>query len=176
MKTPWIAIAVVTLAATVVGVVLTAVPAQAHDGLLGVTPADGASVAESPAAVVLEFGDDIQQLGSAVVVRGEDGTIVSSGPLGVAGPTVTQPLVPLTADGTYQVSFRVVSADGHPVSGSTTFTAVGLGVAMSPAAPQAPGVERSGATDLPSGVWVGAGVVLVLALLLGLRARRKVAR
>ncbi len=163
-----------TLVVAVVGVVLTAVPAQAHDDLRGVTPADGASVTQAPAAVVLEFSDDVQPLGSAVVVRGSDGTVVSDGSPAVSGRTVTQALRPIGADGEYQVSFRVVSADGHPVSGSTRFTAVGIGPAMTASSSAQSGARQVGeAREIHPGVWVGVGLVTLLVVVLAVGRRRR---
>ncbi len=97
--------------------------AWAHDRLTGSTPAAGSTVTAAPTQLRLTFTDEVANLGLAVLVTAPDGTsVVSGGP--TAGPAgVLQPLLPLTLNGTYRVAYRVVSSDGHPVSGSFTFAA-----------------------------------------------------
>jgi len=87
--------------------------------------------------------------------------------------------LPLGPAGVYQIGYRVVSADGHPVSGKTSFTLTTAGPgsanAQAPAATTVPNAVPSAAPPEPAGapVWpwivgavvlVGAGVVLALRL------------
>jgi methionine-rich copper-binding protein CopC len=97
-------------------------PASAHDELLSTLPADGASVAEAPTEVSLTFGEEAQRLGTAVVVTDAAGERLGDGPVVVDGPLVTQAITPPTVAGEVRVSYRVVSADGHPVTGTFRFT------------------------------------------------------
>ena len=85
------------------------------------SPAIGSTVTEAPASIVLTFGEDVKALGSTVVVLDPAGSAVQTGDAVAAGVTLTQPLVPLTLAGDYHVNFRVVSADGHVVTGSEVF-------------------------------------------------------
>lgn len=106
------------------GLTIGAVTAAAHSNLVESNPADGDVVAELPSEVVLTFSDDVQPDYTEVAVL-YDGATVDAGEPVSAGADVTQPLVPLpagtsTADVT--VSFRIVSADGHPVDGTFTFS------------------------------------------------------
>lgn len=100
-------------------------PAQAHSALISSTPAEGEQVYAPPAAVTLEFNEDIQEIGNEIVIAGPDGTEVTDGDPGVDGVVVTQSLAaPADAEGaigTYTVTWRVVSSDGHPISGEFTF-------------------------------------------------------
>lgn len=94
--------------------------AQAHSALVSSTPADGDSISEIPTAIVLEFNEDIQDIGNEVVVLDPEGTPVASGEMVVDGPVVTQP-IGVGAAGAYTVTWRVVSADGHPISGEFSY-------------------------------------------------------
>lgn len=101
---------------------VTLVPAaSAHAGLESVSPADGATLTKAPTKVVLTFAEDIASIGTVVKVTGPAGSVVSGSRV-VSGPKVTQPLSADLVSGAYTVTFRVVSADGHPVSGTTHFT------------------------------------------------------
>src|SRR5690625_1792159 len=103
--------------------VLWAVPASAHAQLLESDPPDGEQLDEAPASVELTFNEHIEQIGSQVVITDADGTEVQDGDPLIEGPTLTQDLSEERPAGEYTVQWRVVSADGHPVSGEFTFEA-----------------------------------------------------
>lgn len=113
-------VAVLSLLFTVLSSLATALGASAHAALKSVTPGDGTTVAQAPAQVVLTFNEAISTSFAAVTVTDGQGAPVTRGRPAVAGPTVTQALEPV-GSGTYTVSFRVVSEDGHAVSSRTTF-------------------------------------------------------
>ncbi|WP_165362758.1 copper resistance CopC family protein [Promicromonospora panici] len=114
------------LAVAVVATIATAAPASAHDKLISSDPASGQTLAEAPSAVSLTFSADVLDMGAAVVVSDDGGTDwVSAAPM-VDGPTVTAALDPGMADTGYEIRWRVVSSDGHPISGVVPF-AVGDG-------------------------------------------------
>lgn len=102
--------------------VLVAVPAQAHDALLGSEPADAAVLTDAPTQVVLTFAGPQAEIGAEVVVTGPDGAAWSDGAAVVAGSTVTQPLKGGLPGGAYVVQWRSVAGDGHPVDGTFSFT------------------------------------------------------
>lgn len=145
--------------------------AAAHDALTAATPADGASVATAPAEVALEFSGVVQELGAQVVVTGPDGTAVGDGEPQVVDTTLTQPLAPDLPAGTYAVDWRVTSPDGHPISGTTSFT-VTTGEA---AAPVREASSSAPAGSSSSGTWIGigAGVVLLAAVAVAARQLRR---
>ncbi len=97
--------------------------AQAHSGLVGTDPGEGASLDVAPAQVVLTFNEPPQTLGTQVQVLDPNGNPVSSGQAAVTGTQITQPLGEARPAGTYTVQWRMTSADGHPLSGQYTFTA-----------------------------------------------------
>ena len=112
----------VALGALVAALALTgAIPAAAHNELVGSTPADGATVATAPREVVLEFDQPVQEPFTQVaVLDAADGHHERDEPL-IDGVTVTQGLDDLVP-GTYRISYRLGSADGHPITGTLTFT------------------------------------------------------
>jgi hypothetical protein len=73
-----------------------------------------------PTEVVLVLTQPVSASFATVTVTDGQGRSVSAGRARVSGATVTQPLREI-ADGRYAVAWRVVSADGHPVSGRGSF-------------------------------------------------------
>jgi copper resistance protein C len=118
------AAALVAAAFAGVALLLGAAPAAAHNTLTGSTPADDSTVTDPVTEVVLEFDQAVQTEFAQVAVLGADETPYGSGEPVVVGRSVTQAVEPLP-DGRYDVSYRVISADGHPVSGTISFTATG---------------------------------------------------
>ncbi|MCU1431339.1 MAG: hypothetical protein JWP95_444 [Actinotalea sp.] len=132
LRVPLALLALQAVLVGLVGLVLGATPAHAHDGLIGSDPSDGSVLTSVPSQVVLTFSGDQLDLGTVVAVVGPDGTSWSSGDAVVQGPTVTQPLAPDMPAGAYAVDWRSAAGDGHVVEGSFAFT---LDV---PAAPSEP--------------------------------------
>ncbi|WP_166844001.1 copper resistance CopC family protein [Isoptericola sp. BMS4] len=112
------------LLTAVVAILATAPPASAHDQLISSDPAHDAVLAAPPSEVSMEFSDDILDMGAAVVVADESGTDRSEGEVSIDGPVVTVPLQELPG-GSYEVRWRVVSSDGHPISGVVPFSVEG---------------------------------------------------
>ncbi len=100
--------------------------AAAHDVLVDTSPAEGASVDAAPDAVELTFNNTPQDQFAQIAVTSEDGSEHQEGEPAFNGSTIAQPVGNLP-DGEYTVSYRVVSSDGHPISGTFTF-AVGVPV------------------------------------------------
>ncbi|MFC7277799.1 copper resistance CopC/CopD family protein [Paractinoplanes rhizophilus] len=145
-------------------------PASAHAALLGSTPAPGSVIGTSPTEIVVTFSEAVTPVTGRVQVLGPDGKRISGTP-GVAGAVLRIPVrragQPL---GTYLVSYRVISADSHPVGGAITFS-VGAPSAT-PAAPADGTTHRSVAVATPvtrflgyAGLALTAGPVLFLAFL-----------
>lgn len=97
--------------------------ASAHDQLTGTEPADGATLEQAPEELVLTFSGEIAQVGAQVLVTGPDGEPVGDGEPRVAGTELTQALAADLPAGAYQVTWRVTSQDGHPISGTFGFEA-----------------------------------------------------
>jgi copper transport protein len=110
----------------VIGIlVIAATPASAHAVLESSSPEADSVVAKAPLAVDLTFDEPITLVPESVRVFGPDGGEVDNGVIGHAHgdpATASVELRPKLPDGTYLVSYRVVSADSHPVSGAFTFS------------------------------------------------------
>lgn len=125
------------MAVVVSGLLLVAAagPAQAHNGLVSSDPADGATVAVAPDHVTLTFTEPAIALGTQVRVVSPAGVAVGVGDPVLTDTSVTQALDGDLPAGAYTVTWRVTSADGHPVEGALTFTAQGAAALGSAAVP-----------------------------------------
>jgi hypothetical protein len=103
--------------------VLGAGPAAAHSVLLQTSPTRGGTVATAPASVALTFNEMPQGEFSTIHVTGPDGQRRDSGHVQVVNDVVNESFAGTRPAGRYVVDWRVVSADGHPVSGEFTFSA-----------------------------------------------------
>lgn len=105
----------------VLAVLASAAPASAHDQLISSNPAIDAQLTTAPAQVTLRFSADVLDTGAAIIVVDADGKDHVSGAVAIDGPDVSAALGELPVGG-YQVRWRVVSSDGHPISGIVPFT------------------------------------------------------
>lgn len=143
--------------------VVSARPALAHAELASTTPAEKARLVEAPSEVTLEFTEPVS-LGSGYArVLDARGERVDTGAASVDGSVVDIPLSAGLPDASYVVSYRVLSADSHPISGAYAFV-VGDGELV-----PAGSVEMGEDTDpgvaaaLPVARWTGfAGVALAI--------------
>jgi copper transport protein len=101
-------------------------PASAHAQLVSTTPGASAELAASPPEVEITFAEGVRVVPGGLRVLGQDGRRVDDARPRSSGSTVRLAL-PRLANGAYVVSWRVVSADGHPVRGAFTFRVGGTG-------------------------------------------------
>ena len=111
-----------------------ALPAVAHTELIGSSPADGATLTTPPAEVLLEFSEAVQAEFGQVAVLDDADVHHEQGNPQIVGAKVTQGVDELSA-GTYRISYRVGSADGHPITGTLTFTVTAAAETTPPDAP-----------------------------------------
>ncbi|MBF5029411.1 copper resistance protein CopC/CopD [Micromonospora sp. ANENR4] len=97
-------------------------PAAAHAVLVSSSPAASAVVPEAPAQVVITFSEGVRKVPGKVRVIAPDGSRADRGEPTFQGAEVTIPVDPSAGRGTYLVSYRVISADSHPVSGAFTYS------------------------------------------------------
>ncbi|MFI9823134.1 copper resistance CopC/CopD family protein [Streptomyces sp. NPDC052013] len=114
----------VLLFLAVTGALLTgAAPASAHAALTGSDPRQGAVVDKAPAQVSLTFSEPVAVGDDALRVLDPKGKRVDQGdPANPSGTTYSVRLHSGLPDGTYTVTYQVVSADSHPVAGAFTFS------------------------------------------------------
>jgi copper transport protein len=152
----------------IVGVqILLAGPASAHAELIETQPANGQRLAKPPTEITLRFGESVGIVaGGLRLINAGTGEQVSTPDARSAGDTIRWPMPADLPDGVYLVSWRVISADSHPVEGAFRF---GIGVAATPVENQ---TTTTGAPwQLVLARWLGylayaavAGVVTVASL------------
>jgi copper transport protein len=93
---------------------------QAHASLIRSEPSDRAVVAQAPPTLKLTFNEPV----SPVVLRlvGPTGETIALKDILMAGNAIIATLPTVFPQGTYLVSWRVISLDGHPVGGALTFS------------------------------------------------------
>ncbi|WP_416442507.1 copper resistance protein CopC [Leucobacter sp. HNU] len=174
-------------ALALVAVPFAASAAFAHDSLVSATPAPDATTGAVD-SVVLQFNNSPLGLeeGNLVQVIGPDGKYYETSCPTLSATQVTTP-VKLGPAGKYEVEWRVVSSDGHPVADRFTFTytgepASGAGsetphcgkaapAGAGSAASEPAGGERLAETKgAGNGLWIGAGVGGAAVLVVGLGA------
>lgn len=94
--------------------------ASAHDTVIGTAPGDGETLTTAPTQVTVETSAVPQSIGSRMVITASDGTVLFDGE-----PTITDRVasveLPAVANDSYQVAWRLVSSDGHPIDGTFGF-------------------------------------------------------
>lgn len=101
--------------------------ATAHSELEGSVPAQGSTVS-TVTELVLTFGEAVVPDYSTVVLANSAGVPVELG-TPTYDTTATVMTIPIVSgalpDGGYVAGFRIVSVDGHPISGEVDFTVAG---------------------------------------------------
>ncbi|MEV1172870.1 copper resistance CopC family protein [Nonomuraea sp. NPDC049784] len=134
--------------------------AQAHNVLIGSDPKDGATLSAAPSQVTLVFDQAVRQGYAQVGVTGADGSSWADGSAVVAAERVSVRVKPLPAGGSYVVGYRILSADGHPVTGKITFT-LSPGAAGAPAAATGQTAQDASAEAAEAAANGGAGMAVV---------------
>ncbi|WP_340539610.1 copper resistance CopC/CopD family protein [Nocardioides sp. GXZ039] len=149
-------------------VVGAAAPASAHATLVGTDPTEGEVLTSTPDVVTLTFDEAVSVPADGVLVYDAAGEPVEA-EVRSADKQITTDLPESLDDGTYVVVWRAISADGHPIAGSLTFS---IG-APSPevAAPKTPEADSGSVRTALSiaqginylGLLAAAGLVVFLA-------------
>jgi copper transport protein len=143
--------------------VLAAGPAAAHAVLVSTDPAEGASLEQPPDRVTLSFSEPVSLGAGYARLLDADGTVHPTD-ASVTGDTLTiEPRSELPDDRGYLVTYRVMSADSHPISGAFSFVVgnaelvpLGVGAGVDPTDPVV-------GTALPIARWAGfAGLALAI--------------
>ncbi|WP_309227279.1 copper resistance CopC/CopD family protein [Micromonospora thermarum] len=133
--------------------VIPASPAAAHAVVVATTPQRDDVVGYAPREVVITFSEPVAPVPGRVQVLAPDGRRINLGEPEVRGAALRiRVRVPDRPLGTYLVSYRVISADSHPVAGSFVYSAG----APSSAPPQ-PGRDDAspGSLLVPAAKYVG---------------------
>ncbi|WP_454042024.1 copper resistance CopC/CopD family protein [Cellulosimicrobium sp. Marseille-Q8652] len=116
-----VVVLVVGAAAAVLLVFLASGPAAAHAVLVGTDPRDGAVLDAPPDALTITFNEPVRVVDGGTTVLSADGSDVAVDVSAVDDALVITPDGTL-GDGTYVVSWRVISLDSHPVAGAFSFS------------------------------------------------------
>jgi copper transport protein len=102
-------------------------PAAAHAVVESSSPTDGQRLTTAPSQVTLTFSEPVTaDLGGLRVVNASAEQVDNGDVVGSGSSTLSVGLRSGLGDATYVASYRVVSADSHPIKGSIVFT-VGTG-------------------------------------------------
>ena len=121
--------------------------AAAHALLVDSVPQRGATLRAQPRQVVLRFSENVEGNFGALRVfdararRVDDGRAVHPG---ASGSRLAVGLKAGLPDGTYVATYRVISADSHPVSGGLVFSVGAPGAAATPTVAQLVGDSSAG--------------------------------
>jgi methionine-rich copper-binding protein CopC len=165
-----------TFALAGLALVALATPAFAHAELKSSNPAKGASIASAPKQLELTFSEAVSP--ESITVTGPQGAQWTVGQVSVAGPVVTAPVTAVGPAGEYTVTYRVLSDDGDPVTGTVAFTLTTAATTAPPTTasptttdttaaptsnPQAAPTSGDDSGGVPGWVWIVVAVAVVLA-------------
>ncbi len=104
-------------------VALLAAPASAHASLLSTDPSNGGVYDTPPKAITLRFSEGVEvSLGGIRAYTSDRQRVVTGKPEHPNGQqSVVTTSLPKIGNGTYVVTWRVISADSHPIEGAYTF-------------------------------------------------------
>jgi methionine-rich copper-binding protein CopC len=159
-----------SLATVIIAFMFAPTAAMAHSNAVEVNPADGAQVESLPTEATITFDEPPKS--ANVVLNSPDGKVHVL-QARTEGQSVVAKLPSEGPRGTYGLSYRVVSADGHPVAGTTAFVVTAgpepATPTPTPAAPPAPDTDHTFPMIAALGIAILALGAIVLATM---RARR----
>lgn len=115
--------------------------ATAHSALIDSTPEPDSTLETLPERIELTFNEPLNDISPAIIVRQGEDTVAELEPQ-IDGSVASAESPTDLPPGDYDVVWRVVSADGHPVSGTIPFTLSGDASAPAETAP-APGADAT---------------------------------
>jgi len=170
---------IVVISAAIAFLLLGAPGVSAHSDLVGTNPMDGSIVADAPASITLQFNEEPLDSLVEVIITDAQGDVMVIDTAEAAGTDVLVPWPGSLGAGDYTVAYRVVSADGHPVTGTFTFTYTGGAstdtapvIDKAAAAEVLADVEQSN-SNLPLILGIAALVVAAIAIVLMRRRSRR---
>jgi methionine-rich copper-binding protein CopC len=162
------------VAAFVICLTFVSTPAFAHSELVSSNPSAASNIQQLPEQIELEFNEELLNLGSgnSVSIISPSGEDLGMGETSTEGTRITRLLNSAPESGTFEVKYRVVSADGHVLNGNYTFNVSEAVVTT---------LEKNNSADAESGsnllmnsvkAILGAAVVLLIGLAIRSRKRR----
>ena len=96
--------------------------AHAHADLTSSNPEDGSSLSEAPSVIELTFNEQLLPDTVEIAVTTESAGLIPNLAFSTDGSMVSLPWDQGLPGDTYQVAYRVVSNDGHPITGAISFS------------------------------------------------------
>ena len=153
--------------------------AQAHTDLISSDPAAGASLEQIPKSFSLTFNEELISIDgesvNTLTLQGADGTSYEFLPPTIDGAVLSAQVAGGEFPaGKYLLSYRAVSADGHPITGEITFsTQSPTTIDSEPIVPvttsQMPEPATSSSNTL---IYSIGGLLLVVGILFGIKRKR----
>ena len=102
-------------------------PAQAHTSLVSSVPIKNSTIKAMPKTIAMTFDDKLIKIAGKNVskfsVVGPDGMEIKLGPITLTNEIISAAVLePKPKPGIYKINYRVISGDGHPVTGTIKFT------------------------------------------------------
>jgi copper transport protein len=110
---------------------LPASPASAHAALVRTSPQQGMVTQQAPYEIVVTFTERVVPVRDKIHVIGPDGKRIEQGTITMSNADLHIPVRTDVPRGTYLVSYRVISADNHPVAAGFSYS-VGAPSATAP--------------------------------------------
>ena len=160
-------------------------PAGAHADLVATDPAEGAVLDAPPEQITFEFTETVTRVPDGVQVFDAGGGPIASSS-SASGAVLKVSLDQEIGSGTVVIVWRVISEDGHPVSGSLSFSVGSASASVTK--PDVPTPADDVPWSLTSARWLGyiglllgVGVVMFTVVVLpnapsAVRARRRLVR
>lgn len=145
--------------------------ALAHAGVVGTSPTQDQVLNEMPSEISITFSEELLTIAGQEVntlsLTAFDGPPVEISEITVFGTQISA-VVPAGdyAPGVYEVFYRIVSADGHKVSDSFTFSLNAPALISEPVSEKGDGV-------IPAPIAIAIAIVLALGGYLALRASKR---
>ena len=138
-------------------------PAAAHAELLSTTPANGDQLTRPPTEIQMTFTESVNLVDDGIRLVDHVGATVRTPEPTVNAQTVTWPMPADLPEGPYVVTWRVVSSDGHPISGAFSF-GVGTAAAAVPGSSTGtdiPDTASGAAATTPTAPWLVVAIRMV---------------
>ena len=155
------------------------VAAQAHSALESSTPAQGQLVETLPSEISITFNEELISIeGESVntlTLKGADGTSYELLPPTIVGAVLSARVAGGDYPaGDYLLSYRAVSADGHPVTGVISFSTQSATTIGSIAAEPVTTAYIPEPVDSSSNAWLYllSGAILLVSILFGVKRKR----
>jgi len=146
------------------------VAANAHAGVVGTSPTQDEVLTSMPSEISITFSEELLTITgqevNTISLSAFDGPPVEIGEITIAGTTLSATIPDGKYEsGVYEVFYRIVSADGHKVSDSFTFSLNAPALVSEPVVDEGDGV-------IPAPIALAIAIVLLLGGYLAFRASK----